>query len=255
MTFPIVTAMPEVHFGVDSITPGEGAMTARMRAGRWLRDATGRPRAGSLGVLADNILGYAIIGSAPHGDWAVTTEMSVDVVGSLPEGGVLRGEAELLDSDRSGGFAEGRIVDESRRVVARVRQRGRFVSGLPAPASDRLSSPEAPFPRVVPRVTPDGTTVDLEVTAALTNPLGNLHGGVSLWLAETMGSAALHQGNAALETASIHVTYLRPAPLGSTVRVIAVPRHTGRSLGLADVRALLPDGRACIEATVVGHVT
>jgi uncharacterized protein (TIGR00369 family) len=95
----------------------------------------------------------------------------------------------------------------------------------------------------------------VDVTEALANPLGNLHGGVSLWLAEGVGSAALRQGNPMLETASIHVTYLRPAPIGTSVRVVAAPRHTGRSLGLADVRIVLPGGRPCVEATVVGHLT
>lgn len=260
MSSPTIIGMPEVLCGVDNIERREGNVTARMQVGRWMLDPTGRPAPSALGVLADNLLGYAIIDGAPPPEgWAVTTEMSMDVVEVPPsDGSPLRGEATLLETNRSGGLASGRITDSAGLVIARVRQRGRFVA-VPsnvtdrAPGSARLRSGMG-LPDLALKAMSPGLLCELVVDASVVNPLGNLHGGVSLWLAGTVGSAALREGNPSLATASIHVTYLRPAPLGTTVRVIATVVHTGRSLGLAHVTALLGDGRPCTQATVVGHV-
>jgi uncharacterized protein (TIGR00369 family) len=253
--FPIITSRPDPLFGIEDVAWREPRVAARMRVGSRLLDEAGRTAPGALGVVADNVLGYAIIATAPPGGWAVTTEMSIDVLGPLPgEGELVRAEAELVAGDGSGGFAEGTVVDVAGRVVARLRQRGRFVD-RPREIPENGRGRDGGLPDLVPRPTADGVGLDLEVTEPLGNPLGNLHGGVSLWAVEAVGRAALRQGNPALRTASVHLTYLRAAPVGTTLRIGAEPRHTGRSMGLADVRVLLADGRPCIEATVVGHVT
>jgi uncharacterized protein (TIGR00369 family) len=95
----------------------------------------------------------------------------------------------------------------------------------------------------------------VKVSPALANPLGNLHGGISLWLAELAGDAALRGEGTALDTATVHVTYLRPVPLGTTIRVTATAVHRGRTFGVAQVVGTLPDGRHCTVATVTGRAS
>ncbi|GAA1365238.1 hypothetical protein GCM10009596_28880 [Arthrobacter rhombi] len=263
MTFPILKGAPESLFEVDGIARGQNAMVAQMATRPSMCDPEGLPRPGILGVLADNVLGYSVIGGAPTGSWAVTTEMSLDIVGGLPrDGGNVHGRASLLDSDLSGGFSEGTFVDDSGRVIARGRQRGRFIPGIPEPplvvtdAERNLAPPEDLHTLLGVHGARQGTAetvITLEVTSALTNQLDNLHGGVSLCLAEMAGAAALRNGGPPLTTASVHVTYLRPAKLGSTIRMTATPGHRGRTLGLAHVVLALADGRPCVMATVAGH--
>jgi acyl-coenzyme A thioesterase PaaI-like protein len=82
--FPIIASRPDPLFGIEDVAWAEPRVTARMRVGPRLLDAAGRSSPGALGVVADNVLGYAIIATAPAGGRAVTTEMSVDVLGPLP---------------------------------------------------------------------------------------------------------------------------------------------------------------------------
>src|SRR6476660_6523591 len=65
-----------------STTP-QRSRRSGMDVGPWLV-VDGRPAAGSLGVLMDDVLGQAVIVGRPGGHWAVTTELAVDVCAPLP---------------------------------------------------------------------------------------------------------------------------------------------------------------------------
>lgn len=82
---PILSGLPEAHFKVEGITIDRPAVRARMAASAPTRDEQGTERPGAYGVLVDNVLGYAVIAAAPQDHWAVTTQMSIDFLGMLPQ--------------------------------------------------------------------------------------------------------------------------------------------------------------------------
>jgi uncharacterized protein (TIGR00369 family) len=275
---------PEGLFRVDDLSVGD-APHGRMITGPWMTGPDGRPSPGGLGVLVDDVLGYAILAARPRNDWSVSTEIALDVLGPVPgDGSRLRVVTDFVQSGRLGGLASGRVLDESGRLIALGRQRGRFVSDLPAgerpesvadwqPAGLLRPAPDAPAagtsaagPSTAGTASVDAaqllglqwagpglTEPVLEVTDLLTNPLGNLHGGISLCASELVATQVLLPSGPPLVTASIQVAYLRPSPVGSVLRLTASVRHRGRTLGVVQVVGTNANGKACTIATITAH--
>src|SRR4051794_18318127 len=182
-----------------------------MPVGPWL-EVAGRTPAGALAVLVDDVLGFAIVEDLPSGRWSVSAEITLDVLRPLPSAGEVHASASLLHLDALGGVAAGRVTDDDGTVIALCSQRGRFIpapSGLveggswggpvPAGALERLLATRADEP--------------VPATDALANEGGNLHGGISLCVADLVAAAVAPE----LVTASVHITYTRGIPLGSSV--------------------------------------
>jgi uncharacterized protein (TIGR00369 family) len=240
-----------------------------MRTGDWMLGPGGEPCRGSLGVLADDILGYAVVAERPSGHWAVSTEISVDFCARVPvNGSTLLAQSHTVEFDLVGGLSQGRIVDRDGRTVALGSERVRFVPETASnPAYDEtrsiLTRPEPltatsgmPTPDLLGAVThrhDGGATVILPAPIGLANPMGNLHGGISLCISEIAGLAALQSGSGPLVTASVHITFLRPVAVDAEVAFTANTLHRGRSLGMAQVISLNPAGKACTIATVICH--
>jgi uncharacterized protein (TIGR00369 family) len=253
---PIVVGGPERLFRIDSIAAGRTSVTGSMTTGTWSVGPDERPCAGSLGVLVDNVLGYAIQTRQPKHRWSVSTEISIDfLAGFRTDGSPLYAEGRVLQIDAIGGMASGQVIDPSGRVIAHCRQRGRFVTqspGVSAPASNNhlLTADTATLIGASAGAPPD---LRLEVTAELGNPLGNLHGGVSLCASELAGIAALRSSDQALVTASIHVAYVRPAPVGTHLLFSPTIQHRGRTFAVAQVISTNESGRPCTIATITAH--
>src|SRR5690242_14160912 len=77
---------PEGLFRVDDLSVGD-APHGRMITGPWMTGPDGRPSPGGLGVLVDDVLGYAILAARPRNDWSVSTEIALDVLGPVPGDG------------------------------------------------------------------------------------------------------------------------------------------------------------------------
>ena len=88
-------------------------------------------------------------------------------------------------------------------------------------------------------VTSDKMTAELEVTEALLQPFGLMHGGVSCVLGESLGSVAggmsLRDSNYTVVGQSLYALHLRPAHLGMTLLVEATPQHVGRRTHIWDI--------------------
>ncbi|MGC4938487.1 PaaI family thioesterase [Kribbella sp. DT2] len=249
---PIVTGGPERLFRIGSITAGRTSVTGSMATGPWSAGPDGTPAAGALGVLVDNVLGYAIQNQRPAGHWSVSTEISIDFLTQLPiDGSPLFAEGRVHQSDRLGGMASGQVIDRSGQIVAQCRQRGRFLPGTPGPVPAAAEN----APRTGDLATVIGLSAGqpLAVTADLGNPLANLHGGVMLSVSELTGISALRSANATLVTASIHITYVRPVPVGTRLMFTPTVQHSGRTLGVVQVISTNEAGNACTIATVVAH--
>jgi uncharacterized protein (TIGR00369 family) len=272
---------PELIFRVARPVAEGEAVSSSMSAGPWLNGPSGRPLAGALGVLIDNVLGYAIMLRRPPGGWSVSAEISVDFCGPVPDDShVLMAEGHIDHSDATGGIASGSVTDSSGRLIALCRQHGRWVPTTPgaAPAGETAAwtaaaasaaarsawSPESAgaagsvaLPEDLtgllggPSAAADGSAhLDLYVTRDLANPLGNLHGGITLYACDLVAQAALDAVAGPPRTTSIHVAYTRPVPAGTAVRFAGRVLHRGRAFAVTQVTALNKSGKPCVIATV-----
>jgi uncharacterized protein (TIGR00369 family) len=258
---------PEGLFALDGLTADGGTVRGGMITGPWMAGPGGRPGAGCLGVLVDDVLGYALIARRPQERWSVSTEISIDVLGPVPGDGTrLQAETELLITDAQGGLASGRVLDESGRVIALCRQRGRFVPQLPLSGAEAALTGGPQLPAPDPAAGTDAASLlglrwagpgspepVLEVTDRLANPLGNLHGGVSLCASELVAIEALLPSGPPLVTASVHIAYLRPSPIGTVASFTATVQHRGRTLGIVQVVGTNQAGKICTIATITAH--
>ncbi len=239
---------PEALFRLGRIAVDDtGASAATMAVGPWLV-VDGRPAAGSLGVLMDDVLGQAVIVGRPEGHWAVTTELTVDVCSPLPSTGRLHAAGELVSVDGAGGIARGTVRDDTGHVVAVGTTWSRYIPFLPegVRSGPRAVPPTAgdPAPHELLHRTADGVVIGARPEFG--NPGGVVHGGVLTWVAELASRWLV--GPSALHTASIRTAYVRPAiaPVVVATRIV----HGGRSFTVIEAVARARDGRPCTLATV-----
>ncbi len=95
---------------------------------------------------------------------------------------------------------------------------------------------------------PDPARARLEVTPAVCQPFGIVHGGTLASLAETICSLATHEavkadGMLALGQAN-QATFMRPISAGF-VHAEARPRHRGRTTWIWDTEITDDEGRLC----------
>lgn len=121
---PFFLGRAERLFGVLDIELTDHEVSATAPAEAWLsRDRT-RVAPGGLGVIVDDVLGYAILRHRPEGMWSVSTEVTLDVLGPLPvDDQPLRATARVIHADGRGGFAQGEIRNAADEVVAVGTQR------------------------------------------------------------------------------------------------------------------------------------
>jgi len=249
--FPILGQGPEVLFGITDLWWAEGTVIGEMVVQPWMSSA------GALGVLFDDVLGYAILQARSDLQWSVSTEIAFDAVGPLPEAGtVVRAEARLAHHDSIGGLSLGRIIDANGREIAHGRQRGRYVpvdGDFDPSVTKGLSAarPESPL-ELLDTSTISTGHLEIEGISAFANPLGNVHGGITLFLSDLLAGKCV-DSTQGLQTASVHVTYLRPIRGDSNARFNTAVVHRGRSLGVAHVGSEAVDGRPFTVATVTSH--
>lgn len=253
--------MPEALFAVDGIVTEHDHVRAEMLTGPWSASA------GSLGVLADNVLGYSLIAAAPEAMWSVSAEISLDFCAPLPEQGTkLTAEGRAVHVDTARGLGEGSVVDPDGRLIARTRQWGRFVDRTPQPAhadaAERLAADGVRANGLVSvlgeRVVRGEGSAELvfDVSDMLVNPINSLHGGITLWLAELTAScavASMADAPSELVPTSLTVTYLRPLVLHDAAVFRAEVVNRGRSLALTRVTATNRAGKPCAVASVHHH--
>jgi uncharacterized protein (TIGR00369 family) len=254
---PMVLSGPEMLFGVERIERlPDGSLRSGQPAGPELRDDRGQQQLAGLGVLIDDVLGYAVNQATPG--WSVSTEISVDLSGPVPTKGTIVCTGRVVHVDRAGALAAGDVVGADGEVVAHCILRGRL--GDRRPDESSLHAGISIAPPVVdrqtidtvlgPDVRPSGDGLQVAVTDRFLNPLGNLHGGMHFCLVERTGALAVPE----LErTASVRVQLVRGVPAGATLEVRTDVRHRGRTLAVVDVAATDQEGRVCALGTVVRH--
>lgn len=242
---------PEALFRLGQIEVDDAAApatsAASMEAGPWLI-VGGRPAAGSLGVLMDDVLGQAVLVGRPEHHWAVTTELTVDLCAPLPSAGRLHAVGELVSVDAAGGIARGTVRDDAGHLVAVGTTWSRFIPYLPdgvrSGARAVAHAASGPAPHELLDYTDDAIVIDAR--AEFGNPGGVVHGGVLMWVAELAARRLVGPGP--LHTASIRTAYVRPAvaPVTAVARIV----HGGRTFTVVEAVARARDGRPCTLATV-----
>ncbi len=234
---------PEAVLRVTDLATSPAGATGLMRLGPWSTGPDGRTSLGALGVLVDDVLGYAIVAHAPAGKWSVSIEITLDALHALPgPGAVLTASASLLRADARGSYAEGLVRDSDGQPVARASQRGRWVD-LAA-----FRDPHLPWERVHE---PDGTTGFADVFRepssspgeyllrsddVTSNNMGMVHGGTAIAAAAAVAESVLAAGpGSPLTVTSLRTHYPRPTLTGSRIDVEAWIVHRGRSLAIVDV--------------------
>jgi uncharacterized protein (TIGR00369 family) len=268
---------PEKFFGVARNAADGDDVVSSMATGPWLAGPAGRPLGGTLGVLIDNVLGFAIARGHLARLWSVSAEISLDLIAPLPADGTrLTARGRLVHAGPHGGIATGAVTDAAGQVIALCRQHGRWVTGPEDPAAgaaatrprdpaalargdERGTSPQpsgvradslAALLRARVQATEGGAELDLAVTGDLVNPLGNLHGGITFAACDLVAQAALLAAGGPAQAASIRVAYPRPVPLGATPRFQARLLHRGRALGIVAVTVSTEDAKPRAIATV-----
>ena len=249
----VTTSGPEALFAVTCFDDG---VRAEMTTGPW---SSGPGSAGSLGVLADNVLGYALITEAPAGLWSVSAEISLDFFRPPPgDGTKLRAEGRMVHTTGTTGLAEGSIFDEAGRLVSRCRQWGRYVEPRgPVPDGRPAGSPPAEglLDEIRSQVSTGEGYAELRVDVGddLINPIGSLHGGISLWLAELTAGAAVGDTQSSLVPASLTATYPRPLPHGEVATFRAEVVSRGRRMAITRITGSNRASKPCVVATVHHH--
>jgi len=249
---------PERFFRITRPETTGEVVASSMPAGPWLNGPSGRPLAGALGVLIDNVAGYVLLLGRPPGGWSVSAEITLDLLRPVPaDGSVLLAEGRVRHADPVGGFASASVIDGSGRLLAVATQHGRWVRSASAASNGTAPADGVPpaadlvgFLGGQSRAAAAGGLLELTVTPELTNPLGNMHGGITLCACDLVAQAAIEAAGGSQRTASIHVAYPRPIPLGTRVRFTAQVMHLGRAFGVIRVTALNAGGRPCAIATV-----
>ncbi len=249
---------PERFFRVARPKATGEMVASSMPTGPWLNGPSGRPLAGALGVLIDNVAGYVLVLGRPPGWWSVSAEITLDLLRPVPaDGSVLVAEGSVRHADPVGGFSSASVTDGSGRLLAVCTQHGRWVRSAPAGGNGTAPASGAPptadlagFLGGQARTAEGGALLELTVMPELTNPLGNLHGGITLCACDLVAQAAIEAAGGPPRTSSIHVAYPRPIPLGTRARFTAQVTHLGRAFGVVRVTALNASGKPCAIATV-----
>jgi len=254
---PMVLSGPELLFDVGRIERlPDGSLRATQEAGPALLDEEGVPQLSGLGVLIDDVLGYAVNQERPG--WSLSTEISLDLTGDLPAAGPITCQGSVVHIDPAGALATGEVRDGSGETVARCVLRGRF--GDRRPADEALRSGRSVAPPAVDRRSVDTVLgrdvarveggLRVAVTERFLSPLGNLHGGMHLCLVERAGALAVPGLGA---TASVRLQLVRGVPVGTVLDVRATVAHSGRTLAVVQVAATDQGGVLCALGTVVRH--
>lgn len=242
---PVLTTGPEELFGVGAVAAAAGSVVGSMPSGAPFLGLDGRPTPGALGVLVDDVLGYAIIDSLAPGSWSVSTEIWIDVLAPLPaDGSRIHADGRAV---QAGSFATGRVVDAAGRLLAECRERGREIADVPDPACDvepfELPDDAVDLAELI-ALRPDGDGMVLDVTPVLANPRRMLHGGVSLCASELVATRSRQADAPDLVTTSLHIVHGRPVPAGARLEFSVTTRHAGRTLWISDVVGTVA-GRPC----------
>lgn len=238
----------ETAFGMEPLVVTGNTVTSAMQLGDWALTTGGSAvHPGAAGVLIDDVTAYAALTARGAGNWAVTSEISVDFHDPIPAGITRLTSTATADHCTPGwGHSSGTLHGEDGTLIATLGQRVRYFPGddsphhrahHPATSSSWLAS----LDERLELLTQDGSRTEfrLEFDPGMHNALGTLHGGVSLCFTELAArkgwEASPNFPGEPFRTSSLQVSYLRPGVLGQDFRMTVDVIHASRSMVIAEV--------------------
>ncbi len=250
---------PERLFGVTGLGVHGAVAHGAMRLAPPAPGAADGPAEGALGVLVDDVLGYAAVAVAPPGHWSVSTDIAIDLTGGWWDAtGLFTAQARAVHADPRASLAVCHVIDEAGTPIAHATQRGRYLplreggiepdEGEPDAASAGAGAVDDAL-----GLARDGSDLVLPGSPLVLNRQKSLHGGISLYVSQRAARAELDRaGLTGLAPTSIRITYPRPFTGRRDVRYRAVLRHRGRSFAVLDVTGT-EAGRTGTLAQVTAH--
>lgn len=246
---------PQIGFGLSRPTTAENTARSVMHPGPWAVDATtGRIHQGALGVLMDDVTAFAVHTARTENQWAVSSSLDVDFHHPLPAA-VQRFDCTAAVEHRSSGWGHslGRVSTDSGELVATVGQTMRFFTTtdpVPETPADQEDPPSwlGSLDALLHVTAHHGEEAELAVTTdpGMLNRQGMIHGGVSLCLSElavrAAWDAAPDRDGEPFHTASLRMSFLRPASADHAPMLRVRFLHTSRSVVLAEVTLRNHDG-------------
>ena len=255
--------VPEYFMGIRDINFDRADTVALLETGPWLTWDGREVTPGSLGVLFDNILAYPMINGSSADTSLVSSQITIDVLNPIHhDAGSMSARGSLLTRDEHTAFAAGEVRNADGVLVAVGTQRARYIPYVEPPPYDYQSvSARTSTSTLVDLVWPDGDVPQLgndgrlpvPVAPRLGNHVDNMHGGISLLLAEWSAIAAARAVGSALTPASIRIFYARPIPVGSIATFETSVLHAGRTSAAVDVVGRTAAGKCGVAASLTLH--
>ena len=249
-----------------------GAAVVRLPVSPHLASPSGGLLPGAFAIAADACCGSAVVTALPAGGAALTAQLRVEFIGSVPPGHAwIEARADTEAADGDGGLARGEIVDEtghllgvaSLRLMTASRQGFRSAPGTggtaPAPAAVLAADPPGRFLGVVSRRAGAGRAEwTLRPASGTANSYGLVHGGVLGLLAHQVASDAqqsLTGADEQLIPLDLVVNYYRGVPAsGRLVTATAQVAHRGRRFVVAEGTVSGPDGKPALRLSASAQI-
>ena len=211
----------------------------------------------TVGVMLDERFKILTMAIRPSGRSIATSEISIDLAGSLPRPiRRLNSDGELLSAGLEDALAWATLRDEQDAVVATATSRCRFLPGGVDDHAGHPARPETPTDLTAASMLDINSTEAKIATftpdARCANDFGTLHGGILTGAVLELALAWLQTRLADPVISSLRLNFLRPIPLPSVVRIRVDPTHVGRTSALARVTCHGDNGKAAASATITG---
>ena len=255
----------QVRFGITYLESDPAAATAAMTMSmsRYRNPFTGAPTIGPLAILVDAAAGIVNHYRRRHGQWTVSSELSMDVsldgIGDL-DGPVLATAHALSPlGSTSLGIC---TLSYQGTVIGGGTVRSFFVN-TEARSSEwpsetlALTAETSIADRMAVAVQRDavGHVLMQGIDPNLNNEIDIVHGGVASAGLEFAASAAVNAGRAdtPLQTASLRVNFMRPFIAGANSRYVGTSLRVGRNTAIGDAQAIGDDGKVALTARVTAY--
>ncbi|MEB2346261.1 MAG: PaaI family thioesterase [Deltaproteobacteria bacterium] len=107
------------HLGIESLGMVDGAFTLELRLDERHMSLAARAHGGVLFSMLDTALGRAVIAELPAGRGCATVELKINYFRPV-QGGTIRAFGRCVQRTRSLAYAEGEILDEQDKMLARA---------------------------------------------------------------------------------------------------------------------------------------
>ena len=246
----------------------ECTVVASMPLGGMRNPLTGQPSIAGLAILVDDAAGRVNFFRCGRGQWTVSSELTVEITPSAVDSLLGSPDEPVIASAWPVGPPGSPMLS-----ICTLTHCGTVIGGGTVHTVPLGSGPDGPIRRgkdpltgnreatlaqlmaLDPLPVQDGThRLHQQPDPMINNLIGIVHGGVSSAGLELVASAAInHEQDDPLRTASIRVNFLRPFIAGAQSVYEGTALRIGRSMAVADARAVGDDGKVAIAARITGY--